>query len=209
MSRVGKELYLKFFRNYTRKQWNIDPSELDASVTARVPTRASRDGRYFTDTYQAMPQHGYTRMFERMLAHPNIKVLLNADHRELVGLAGREPTVYTGPIDEFFGFRHGKLPYRSLDFRFETYDTETLQPGAVVNYPNEHPYTRSTEFKYLTGQSTRGRRSSTSTRLTTATRTTRFRVRRTRSSMTPTAGSLRRRRTPSSSGASPPTATTT
>jgi UDP-galactopyranose mutase len=149
---VGRELYLKFFRNYTRKQWGLDPSELDASVTARVPTRNNRDGRYFTDVYQAMPLHGYTRMFERMLEHPNIKLLLNTDYRELDGVVARDLTVYTGPVDEFFDLRYGKLPYRSLDFRFETYDTEVFQPGPVVNYPNEHAYTRCTEFKYLTGQ---------------------------------------------------------
>ncbi|MFL5929137.1 MAG: UDP-galactopyranose mutase [Gaiellaceae bacterium] len=152
VSRVGKELYLKFFRNYTRKQWGMDPSELDASVAARVPARATRDGRYFTDTFQAMPRHGYTRMFERMLHHPNIKLLLNTDVGELGGFGSPELTVYSGPIDEFFGFRHGKLPYRSLEFRFETHDVERHQPAAVVNYPNEQPYTRVTEFKYLTGQ---------------------------------------------------------
>ena len=152
VSTVGQELYLKFFRNYTRKQWGLDPSELDASVTARVPTRNSRDGRYFTDVYQAMPLHGYTRMFERMLDHPNIKLLLNADYREVEDLVPHDLMVYTGPIDEFFDLRYGKLPYRSLEFRFQTHETPVFQPGAVVNFPNEHPYTRCTEFKYLTGQ---------------------------------------------------------
>ncbi|MDQ3822278.1 MAG: UDP-galactopyranose mutase [Actinomycetota bacterium] len=152
VSKVGRELYTKFFRNYTRKQWDLDPSELDASVAARVPTRSSRDDRYFTDTYQAMPLHGYTRMFERMLAHPNIKVLLGADWREVDGLFGHDRLVYTGPIDEYFDFRYGPLPYRSLEFRFETVDTPVFQPAPVVNYPNEHEYTRVTEFKYLTGQ---------------------------------------------------------
>lgn len=152
LSKVGRELYLKFFRNYTRKQWGLDPSELDASVTSRVPTRTSRDTRYFTDTYQAMPRHGYTRMFERMLAHPNVKVLLNTDYREVKGFLPYERMAYTGPVDEFFDLRYGKLPYRSLEFRFETHDRPVFQPGPVVNYPNEHPYTRVTEFKYLTGQ---------------------------------------------------------
>jgi UDP-galactopyranose mutase len=152
VSRVGRDLYLKFFRNYTRKQWGLDPSELDASVTSRVPTRTSRDPRYFTDTYQAMPLHGYTRMFERILAHPNIKVLLGADYREVVGFLPYGRMAYSGPIDEFFDFRYGKLPYRSLDFRFETHDREVFQSAPVVNYPNEHAYTRVTEFKYLTGQ---------------------------------------------------------
>ena len=152
VSKVGRDLYLKFFRNYTRKQWDLDPSELDASVTARVPTRLNRDDRYFTDTYQAMPLHGYTRMFERMLDHPRIKVMLNTDYREIEHFVPYERMVYTGPIDEFFEFRFGKLPYRSLEFRFETVDTPVFQPAPVVNHPNEYAYTRVTEFKYLTGQ---------------------------------------------------------
>jgi UDP-galactopyranose mutase len=152
VSKVGRELYLKFFRNYTRKQWDLDPSQLDASVAARVPVRTNRDDRYFTDTYQAMPRHGYTRMFERMLAHPNIKVLLNTDYREVEGIVPYGEIVYSGAVDEYFDFRYGKLPYRSLEFRFETRDVEVAQPAAVVNYPNEHLYTRVTEFKYLTGQ---------------------------------------------------------
>jgi UDP-galactopyranose mutase len=152
VSKVGRELYLKFFRNYTRKQWGLDPSELDASVTSRVPTRTSRDDRYFTDVYQAMPLHGYTRMFERILDHPNIKVLLQTDYREIDGVIPYDELVYSGPIDEFFDLRYGKLPYRSLEFRFETRDVPVAQPAAVINYPNEHPYTRVTEFKYLTGQ---------------------------------------------------------
>ncbi|HZG42108.1 MAG TPA: UDP-galactopyranose mutase [Longimicrobium sp.] len=152
VSKVGRELYEKFFRNYTRKQWGVDPSELDAQVTARVPTRTSRDDRYFTDTYQAMPLHGYTRMFENMLAHPNVKVMLNTDFREVEGQIPYGEVIYTGPIDEYFDFRFGKLPYRSLTFRHQTLNQERYQPAAVVNYPNEHPYTRITEFKYLTGQ---------------------------------------------------------
>lgn len=152
VSTVGRELYEKFFRNYTRKQWGLDPSELDSSVTARVPTRTNRDDRYFTDTYQAMPLHGYTRMFENMLDHPNIKVLLNCDYRELEAEISYRKMVYTGPIDAFFEFRYGILPYRSLEFKHETHDKEVFQPAPVVNYPNEHLYTRVTEFKYLTGQ---------------------------------------------------------
>jgi UDP-galactopyranose mutase len=152
VSKVGRELYEKFFRNYTRKQWGYDPSELDASVTSRVPTRTNRDDRYFTDTYQAMPAQGYTRMFERMLDHPNIKVMLNTDYREIQDQVDWGEMIYTGPVDEFFNNRLGKLPYRSLEFKFETYDVDRHQEAPVVNYPNEHPYTRVTEFKYLTGQ---------------------------------------------------------
>jgi UDP-galactopyranose mutase len=152
VSRIGRDLYEKFFRNYTRKQWDLDPSELDASVTARVPIRTNRDDRYFTDTYQAMPLHGYTRMFERMLAHPNIHIMLNTDYREVARFIPHSELIYTGPIDEFFDYRFGKLPYRSLEFRHETHDQSVFQPAPVVNYPNEHKYTRITEFKYLTGQ---------------------------------------------------------
>jgi UDP-galactopyranose mutase len=152
VSRVGRELYQKFFRNYTRKQWGLDPSELDASVTARVPVRTNRDPRYFGDRYQAMPKHGYTRLFERMLAHPNIKVLLKTDFADIDREVEYRRLVYTGPIDEFFEHRFGALPYRSLEFRHEIVDAEVAQPAPVVNYPNEHAYTRVTEFKYLTGQ---------------------------------------------------------
>ena len=152
VSKVGRELYEKFFRGYTRKQWGLDPSELDASVTARVPTRTNRDDRYFNDTYQAMPLHGYTRMFERMLAHPNIKIMLNTDYREIAGVIPYQEMIYTGPVDTFFDYRYGKLPYRSLEFKFETHDTELYQCAPVINYPNDYAYTRVTEFKYLTGQ---------------------------------------------------------
>ena len=152
VSKVGRELYEKFFRGYTRKQWGIDPSELDRSVTARVPTRTNRDGRYFTDTYQAMPLYGYTRMFEKMLDHPNIKIMLNTDYREIIEVIPYREMIYTGPVDQFFDYRYGKLPYRSLEFQHETINTALHQPVAVVNYPNEHLYTRVTEFKYLTGQ---------------------------------------------------------
>lgn len=152
VSKVGRELYQKFFRNYTRKQWDMDPSELDKSVTARVPTRTNRDDRYFTDSYQAMPLHGFTKMFEKMLAHPNIKIMLNTDYREIVDIIPYGEMIYTGPIDLFFDYCYGKLPYRSLKFKHETINKPVYQPAPVVNYPNEHLYTRVTEFKYLTGQ---------------------------------------------------------
>lgn len=153
ISKLGRELYEKLFRNYTRKQWEIDPSELDPSVTARIPVRHNRDCRYFTDKYQAMPLRGYTRMFEAMLRHPNITVVLQTDYRSLIKEVDYGQMIYTGPVDEFFHHRYGKLPYRSLHFRHETHDREVFQENAVINYPNEHLYTRITEFKYLTGQS--------------------------------------------------------
>jgi UDP-galactopyranose mutase len=152
VGKVGRELYDKFFKHYTRKQWGLDPSELDAQVTARVPVRNNRDDRYFTDTYQAMPLHGFTRMFEKMLDHPNIKILINCDFREVRNIIPHRELIYTGPIDSFFDFRFGKLPYRSLEFKFETLNKEQHQPVAVVNYPNDYAYTRVTEFKHLTGQ---------------------------------------------------------
>lgn len=152
VSKIGRELYEKFFRNYTRKQWGLDPSELHSSVIARVSSRTNRDDRYFIDKYQAMPLHGYTRMFEKMLMHPNIKVLLNTEYREAKQWFPYRELIYTGPVDEFFDYCYGKLPYRSLNFVFQSFQTPIFQPAAVVNYPNEYEYTRITEFKYLTGQ---------------------------------------------------------
>ncbi|HEU4460290.1 MAG TPA: UDP-galactopyranose mutase [Methylibium sp.] len=152
VSQVGRDLYNKFFRGYTRKQWALDPSQLDASVTARVPARLNRDDRYFADTYQAMPLHGYTRMFEAMLRHPKIKLMLNTDFEEVRALLPHRHLVYTGPIDAFFGYRHGRLPYRSLRFEHLTLAQEHFQPVGTVNHPNDYAYTRVTEFKHLTGQ---------------------------------------------------------
>jgi UDP-galactopyranose mutase len=152
ISKVGRELYEKFFRGYTRKQWDLDPSQLDASVAARVPVRVNRDDRYFTDTFQLMPLHGYTRMFENMLTHPNIKIMLNTDYREIADVFPYKNLIYTGPIDEYFNYCYGKLPYRSIDFKFETYDMDRYQRTGTINYPNDYAYTRITEFKYLTGQ---------------------------------------------------------
>jgi len=152
VSRVGRDLYEKLFRGYTQKQWGLDPSQLDSSVIARIPVRTNQDDRYFTDKFQAMPLHGFTRMFENMLDHPNITVVTGVDYREVAPTVKYREMVYSGPIDEFFGNRYGKLPYRSLEFRHSTLDVELLQRVAVVNYPNDHAYTRVTEFKHLTGQ---------------------------------------------------------
>jgi UDP-galactopyranose mutase len=152
VSKVGRDLYLKFFRGYTRKQWALDPSELDAGVAARVPARTNRDDRYFTDTFQAMPKEGYTRMFDRMLASPRISVMLNTDYRDVIRWVPHRHVVYTGPIDTWFDCRWGRLPYRSLEFRHEHLHRPQFQAVGTVNYPNEHPWTRISEFKYLTGQ---------------------------------------------------------
>ncbi|MBJ6985206.1 UDP-galactopyranose mutase [Luteimonas sp. MC1750] len=150
---VGHDLYRKFFQGYTRKQWGLDPSELAASVAARVPVRTDRDDRYFTDRYQCMPDEGYTRMFERLLDHPGIRVETGVDffrHRDRLDA---RHTVYTGPVDAWFGHYFGALPYRSLRFEHEHLpDTPQFQAVGTVNYPNEHAYTRITEFRHLTGQ---------------------------------------------------------
>ena len=152
VSAVGRDLYEKFFQGYTRKQWGMDPSELDKSVTARVPTRTNRDDRYFGDTHQIMPLHGYTRMFEAMLDQPGISLLLQTDYRAIRDLIPHRRLIFTGPIDEYFGFRFGRLPYRSLKFEHVVREQEWYQPVAVVNYPQDQAYTRVTEYKHLTGQ---------------------------------------------------------
>ena len=152
VSKIGRELYEKFFRGYTRKQWALDPSELDASVTARVPTRTNKDDRYFTDTYQSMPLHGYTKMFEKMLQHPNIHIMLNTGYANIVGEIAFKKLIYTGPVDEYFDYCYGRLPYRSIRFKFETLSSGSFQPVGTVNYPGDYAFTRITEFKHLTGQ---------------------------------------------------------
>ncbi len=153
VSKIGRDLYEKFFKYYTRKQWGLDPSQLDKSVTARIPLRLNRDDRYFTDTFQFMPADGYTRMFENMLDHDNIRIELNVDFKDIVKEHGARRMIFTGPVDEYFGYRLDPLPYRSLHFQHETLDKEWHQSTASVNYPQAHDYTRVTEHKYLTGQS--------------------------------------------------------
>jgi UDP-galactopyranose mutase len=150
---VGRELYELFFQGYTRKQWGVDPSALDKAVTARIPTRTNTDDRYFGDKHQIMPAEGYTAMFNRMLDHPFIDVLLSTDYRDIADEVDADHVIYTGPIDEYFGFQYGKLPYRSLRFEHKIVEAERFQPVAVVNYPDPRvPYTRITEYKHLTGQ---------------------------------------------------------
>ena len=150
---VGRELYELFFQGYTRKQWGLDPSELDKSVTARIPTRTNTDDRYFTDSFQAMPRDGYTAMFKRMLANPLIEVRTGVDFRDVREEIDAAHIIYTGPIDEYFDHRFGKLPYRSLKFDHRTLSQERYQPVGTVNYPApDVPYTRISEYKHLTGQ---------------------------------------------------------
>lgn len=153
LNSVGRDLYEKFFLNYTRKQWGTEPSTLKAGVAARIPVRTNTDDRYFTDTYQAMPAEGYTRMFERILDHPSISVALGIEFEDARASVNADHIVYTGPIDAYFGYRFGRLPYRSLRFEHEHLtDTEQFQDVGTVNFPNDHAYTRITEFKHLTGQ---------------------------------------------------------
>ena len=150
---VGRELYELFFRGYTRKQWDLDPSELDKAVTARIPTRTNTDDRYFTDTFQAMPADGYTAMFERILDNPLIEVRTGVDYRDVRDEVEYDHLIFTGPIDEYFDYRFGKLPYRSLKFDHQTLEQEQFQETGTVNYPSEEvPYTRISEYKHLTGQ---------------------------------------------------------
>jgi UDP-galactopyranose mutase len=150
---VGRELYELFFQGYTRKQWGLDPSELDRSVTARIPTRTNTDDRYFTDAFQAMPREGYTAMFERMLNHELIDIRTGVDFRDVREEIPADHIIYTGPIDEYFDYRFGKLPYRSLKFDHKTIEQEFHQPVGTVNYPDPQvPYTRVSEYKHLTGQ---------------------------------------------------------
>jgi UDP-galactopyranose mutase len=153
VARVGRELYETFFRGYTRKQWGCDPSELDATVCGRIPTRTGDDDRYFTDTFQAMPRDGFTAMVEKMLDHPRIEVVTGCDFGWILDRARFNHVVYTGPIDEYFDYKFGRLPYRSLRFEFETRDVAWVQPVGCVNEPSAAvPYTRTTEYKHLTGQ---------------------------------------------------------
>jgi UDP-galactopyranose mutase len=156
VSQIGEELYEKFFANYTKKQWGVLPDELDKSVTSRIPIRYNLDCRYFADKYQAMPIDGYTKMFSNMLKHPNIDVKLGVDFNSIKGKIAYTKLVYTGKIDEFFDFKYGKLPYRSLEFEFESFNIEHYQKAPVVNYPNDYDFTRITEYKYLTGQKAKG-----------------------------------------------------
>jgi UDP-galactopyranose mutase len=167
ISQVGWELYEKFFKGYTLKQWKRHPKDLDASVCGRIPIRTNRDDRYLREEFQALPKAGYTRMFERMIeaCGDGLRIMLNTDYREIMESFDYGHMIYTGPIDEFFDNRFGQLPYRSLRFENESFGPEELkereeisgkpgfwQPAMQVNYPNEQEYTRIVEVKHATGQ---------------------------------------------------------
>ncbi len=158
---LANYVYEKIYKNYTIKQWGLKPEEISPQVTARVPIYVSRDNRYFTDKYQVIPKDGYTKIFERMLNHPNIKIMLNTDFKEVISIdfenkkiyfLGQEfkgKLIFTGMINELFNFKYGFLPYRSLDLRFEMIEQEYYQEAPVVNYPNDYDFTRITEFKHI------------------------------------------------------------
>lgn len=152
LSKVGEDIYRKIFETYTKKQWGIDPGEIDTSVISRIPIRLNRDTRYFNDRYQGMPKYGYTKMCEKMAANPNIKILLNTDYKEVIDELEFDKLIYTGPTDYYYDFKYGKMEYRSIDFVFETFNKDEYQPAPVVNYPNDYDFTRITEFKKLTWQ---------------------------------------------------------
>ena len=148
---IADYVYEHVFVHYTMKQWGQKPEEIDPNTTARVPVRLSQDDRYFQDAYQGMPLEGYTKMFERMLDHPNIEARLSVDARPVLKEA-RGPVIYTGQADELFDFKFGPLPYRTLFFQFETLFQDIYQTHGTVNYTVDQDFTRITEFKHLTGQ---------------------------------------------------------
>lgn len=152
LSKAGKEIYEKFFKNYTKKQWDVYPDALDKSVISRIPVRYNRDTRYFTNQYQGMPKSGYTAMVQKMVTNPKVHILLNTDYKEILHNFNYEKLIYTGPVDYFFDYTHGKLTYRSIKFDFETLDYSCYQDAPVVNYPNDYDFTRITEFTKMTGQ---------------------------------------------------------
>ncbi|MDY6986513.1 MAG: UDP-galactopyranose mutase [Thermodesulfobacteriota bacterium] len=152
ISQIGWQLYNMFYRNYTMKQWGCAPSELDRSVCARIPIRYDRDDRYLSAKFQALPKYGYHRLFQKMISNPRISILLNTDYRDLRQQMTFKHIFYTGPIDQFYDYQFGPLPYRSLRFEFETLDVEYFQEAMQVNFPNSHAFTRIVEIKHATKQ---------------------------------------------------------
>ena len=143
-------VYENMFKNYTMKQWGLKPEEIDPEVTARVPFYISFDNRYFQDKYQGIPLEGYTKLVENLLNHPNIKVKLNTDYKNVKEKYKR--VFYSGAIDEYFDYKFGQLPYRSLNFEMRTLNQEYYQKSVVTNYPNNYDFTRITEHKYFLNQ---------------------------------------------------------
>ena len=146
LARVGKDLYKLMFENYTKKQWDLDPSELEPSVLERIPVRENYNDRYFSDKYEALPENGYTQFVQNILNHQNIEVKLKEEYNSKKHKADR--LIFTGKIDTYFSDKFGKLEYRSLNFKYITYEIEDYQPAAVINYPSlEYPYTRKIDYK--------------------------------------------------------------
>lgn len=157
VNQIGVDLYEKFFRHYTKKQWNKYPHELLPSVCGRIPIRTNGDCRYFTDKYQAMPKNGYCQLFKNILSHKNIELQHNTDYKEIINDVKFNRLIYTGPIDYFFDNIYGRLPYRSITFKFEKHDVDSFQETPVVNFVDKHiPFTRVTEYKKITGQYIKG-----------------------------------------------------
>lgn len=149
---LAEYIYKNVFLGYTTKQWGLKPEELDKNVTGRVPVYLSRDNRYFQDTYQGIPKFGYTEMFQRIINRKDIHILLNTDYKDIIEDFKFDKLIYTGPIDYYFDYMFGELPYRSLRFDLKSYDTEEYQKVAQMNFPNNHDYTRITEFKHISQQ---------------------------------------------------------
>lgn len=152
INKVGLDLYNKFFKEYTKKQWGVYPEYLDKEVTSRIPIRYSRDNRYFTDKYQGIPSEGYTKMCLNMIENTNIKILLNTDYKEILHDLEYDYLICTAPVDYYFNYKYGVLKYRSIKFEFENFIEEDFQNSAVINYPNDYDFTRITEYKKITGQ---------------------------------------------------------
>jgi UDP-galactopyranose mutase len=153
VNQVGYDLFEKFFLHYTKKQWNKEPKELSPTVCGRIPIRTNDDPRYFTDKYQYMPKDGYTEMFKKILSHKNIEIVLNTDYQKILNDVKFDKMIYTGPIDYFFDYKFGKLPYRSIRFEFQTFNQELYQPAAQINYVDDGvTFTRVVEHKYLSNQ---------------------------------------------------------
>lgn len=153
VNQVGQKLFEKFFKHYTYKQWNYYPKDLAPSICGRISVRYDSDDRYFRDKYQLMPKDGFTKLFEKMLSSDRVRLILGTDFKELINSINYKFLIYTGPIDYLFDYKFGKLTYRSIEFKFKNFNTESYQPAPVVNYVDEDvPYTRVTEYKKITGQ---------------------------------------------------------
>ena len=156
LSKLGKEIYEKFYKNYTLKQWGLHPKKLDKSIVGRLPIRFNRNPYYVNQKLRVMPKHGYTKLFQNMINNKKINVRLNTDYQKIKNkIKPNFATIYTGPPDYFFNFKYGKLDWRSLIFKFQTYKRKNIQGCVQINYPNEHRYTRKVEIKHVTKQKTK------------------------------------------------------